>query len=266
MAFFNIEFMSQALARSVSFKGFVPNDVPPFVTQGNKNYERPMKTLILLHGYSDATSSWIFNSNIMELSGKYNMAIFCPSGENSFYLDREETGAKYGTYVGEELLSYVRKTFGLSDKREDTLIAGLSMGGFGAFHVGLSHSETFGGIVALSSALIVHEVANMKEGEGNPVANYAYYKTVFGEPSTVEASRNNPEVLVDDILSNHKPMPKIYMAIGTEDFLYENNQVMKKFLESRNVEFVYREEPGVHDFVFWNKHIEPGIQYVLGLA
>ena len=54
---------------------------------------------------------------------------------------------------------------------DKTAVMGLSMGGFGALHTALMFPETFGVCTALSSALIHNEVAKMKPGEGNPVAN-----------------------------------------------------------------------------------------------
>ena len=46
-------------------------------------------------------------------------------------------------------------------------------------------------------------------------------------------------------------------------FLYEENQIFRRFLEERKVPLVYREGPGTHDFVFWREHIEPAIRWLL---
>ena len=53
------------------------------------------------------------------------------------------------------------RTFGLQISAENTGIMGLSMGGFGAIHTALAYPDRFGKIGAMSSALIVHEVAGM---------------------------------------------------------------------------------------------------------
>ena len=131
---------------------------------------------------------------------------------------------------------------------------GLSMGGFGAIHTALAYPETFGTCAALSSALIHHEVANMKEGSGNSVANYDYYRLCFGEPSKLLESDNNPETLVRKIKASGGKMPKIFMACGTEDFLLEPNRRFHEFLESEGIEHVYEESEGIHDMVFWSKY------------
>lgn len=123
MALFSVDFYSKSLFRPVNFKLFVPNDVPPEMKMGNTYYERPTKILVLLHGYNGGNLDWALYSNASEISSKYNLAVILPSGENSFYLDSEATGHKYATFVGQELIDYVRNTFHLSSRKEDTLSA-----------------------------------------------------------------------------------------------------------------------------------------------
>ena len=66
-----------------------------------------------------------------------------PAGENSFYVDDEARGHLYGEFIGCELVEHTRQLFHLSEKREDTFIAGLSMGGYGAIRNGLKYHQTF---------------------------------------------------------------------------------------------------------------------------
>ena len=176
MALLTLQYYSTFLCRPTRVQLLLPNDVQEMAVQDNENYNRPMKTLVLLHGYSGSCDDWLTGSRVQEISGMYNLAIAMPSGENSFYLDQKGTGRAYATFVGKELIAYLQKTFGIAMKAEDTFIGGLSMGGFGALHTGLLYPENYSKIAALSSALIVHEVMEMKEGIGNAVADYDYYK------------------------------------------------------------------------------------------
>ena len=235
----------------------IPND-PREEAQPGPYSDRPMRTLFLLHGYSGKAENWVPE----ELPGRYNFAIVMPSAENSFYLNGEATGTDYQTMVGEELVDYVRRTFHLANSAEDTCIAGFSMGGFGALHTGLAHPDRFGKIGALSSALIVHEIAHMKPGEDNGVANYEYYRGCFGDLETVEESKNNPETLIEDLLKAHQPIPEIYMCCGTEDFLLDKNRAFHAFLDETGVEHIYREGPGIHDMVFWREHIVRVVEWM----
>jgi len=256
MSYFRIEYFSRALQRMTSFEMLIPND-PWF---GEIPAVKEMKTLFLLHGYNGKAGNWVRE----DLPGKYNFAIVMPSAENSFYLNGLSTGHAFQTMVGEELVDYVRNTFGLARGPEDTFIAGLSMGGFGALHTALAYPDRFGKLGALSSALIVHEVAEMKPGGGNAVANYDYYRECFGEPAELLQSDRNPETLVRKLKKAGKPIPAIYMACGTEDFLIENNREFHRFLEGEGVAHEYHESKGVHDMAFWSENIVKVVEWMFG--
>ena len=212
MATARFTFQSECLARTTDFFAILPNDMPEAAVKDNPHYARPTKTLILLHGYTGHCMDWVYGSTVQELSGKYNIAVICPNGENSFYLDHPATGRKYATHVGRELVDYARKTFGLSGQRSDTAVGGLSMGGFGAIHTALQFNHTFGKCFALSSALITHEVAAMKPGSDNGMSNYEYYELMFGDPKKLLDSENNPETLVKKHLKSGDLMPKFFLA------------------------------------------------------
>lgn len=250
MSQLSIEFFSNVLKRPVQFKMVIPNDLNPDWNVPQKRKGEPMKTLFLLHGYTGAAGNWVPE----ELPALYNFAIVMPSGENAFWVDGISTGHKYATFLAEELVNYVRSTFHLAMTKEDTFVMGLSMGGYGALHTALAYPETFGKAIGLSSAIIIHGIAHMKPGTDNGVANYEYYRECFGDLEVVEQSRNNLEVLVDEIIENKTEMPEIFMACGTEDFLLEPNRAFHNYLESKGVSHKYYESKGIHDMVFWTEY------------
>lgn len=264
MARMQVTYYSQALAGQTDFQLVLPNDLPPFLGEENPHHRRPTKTLMLLHGYSGGSADWVTGSCVQELAAQYNLAVIMPNGRNSFYLDREPTGEKFATFVGEELLEYCRSTFGLSRKAEDTFIAGLSMGGFGALRTGLAYSRNYSKIAALSSALIIHQLRDMKPEDTNPMANYAYYANIFGDLQTARERDCNPEVLVRQKLAAGEKLPEIFMACGSEDFLIEPNRAFRDFLKASGVPCAYHESPGIHDWKFWNEYLEPAIAWMVG--
>lgn len=264
MSDLTIRFHSTCLKRFTTFKMYIPDAVrenlPMFINQESEYAKRPTKTLFLLHGFTGDAGNWIPEY----LSEKYNFAVVIPSGENSFWLDGISTGHEFLKFIGEELVNYVRKVFGLAKCKEDTYICGMSMGGFGALHTALYYPEVFGKAAGLSSALIVHEVATMTEGKRNAVANYEFYRECFGDPSKVLESDNNPETLVKKLKAEGKPLPELFMCCGTEDFLLENNREFHRFLEAENVEHVYEEDAGFHDMAFWDKYVKKFIPLMFG--
>ena len=249
MARIEVEFFSNALVRPVTFRCVLPNDprdgIPAEETPWNS---RPMKTVFSLPGYTGG-AEW----GDEVLAAKYNTAIISVYGENAFYVDNASPSGKYARFIGEEMVDYVRKTFGLAMKPEDTYITGISMGGYGAIRTALAHPDVFGKVGAESSALIIHSIAHMKPGEDNGMSNYAYYNYLFGDLETIEESSANPEVLIREILREGKKMPEIYTCCGTDDFLIEPNRAFDRFLTEAGVPHVYEEGPGGHDVVFWNE-------------
>ncbi len=137
------------------------------------------------------------------------------------------------------------------------------MGGFGALHTGLMFNDTFSKIIALSSALIVKGLKHMSPEDKNPMANYAYYTQMFGDLAKAEETDHNPEVLVKKILADKSQMPDIYLACGTEDFLYGPNTAFKEFLDSMKVPVKFFAGPGIHDYNFWRAQLKAGLDWAL---
>ena len=266
MATIHVTYYSQALSGQSEFYMVLPNDLPPMMAMmggPNPAFQRPMKTIVLLHGYSGTAIDWLAGSSIQDLCSQYNIAAIMPGCRNSFYLDREATGEAYGTFVGEELIAYARKTFGLSDKAEDTFICGFSMGGYGALEIGLKYTHNYGKLVDLSGALIYREVAEMTPPNGNMVANYAYYASTFGDPKKVLESEANPEVLVKQKLAKGEKLPGIYIACGTEDMLCPFNKAFSAFLTENGVQHEAHFTPGEHNWKFWDPYLQKAIPWLL---
>lgn len=260
-----ITMFSQSLQRHTDVFVSLPPDPPSEEDQKSPYYQRPLKTILMLHGYNGSGRGVMLTWNVQNFATKYNLAVVCASAENSFYLNQKGTGRAYGDFFGIELPSFLRKHLGLFLSREDTLIAGFSMGGFGSLHVGMSHSEQFGGIIAVSSAMLPYSVAQMKPGH-NDIADYDYYKQTFGEPGEVLQSTNNPEILLMNMKREGHSIPPIYMACGTEDMLFEHNQKFACFLREQKISFRFDTEPGLHNQEFAIPHLDTGIRYLLSLS
>ena len=262
-----IRFHTRSLFGASRLRLLMPDDAPfyPYITENNPYYNRPAKTLVILHGFSGDECTWLYQGRAQELCLRYNLNIVLANGNISFYLNRVESGQNYCTFIGEDLMAFLRKTFSIAERREDTLIAGESMGGFGALHTGFAYPDTFGHIIALSSGLIQHEVSEMKpEGGGNFAANYEYYRTVFGEPEKLLESDNNPETLVKKMKAAGKQAPKVFMACGTEDFLLPTNIEFRDFLEREGIPVDFHIGEGEkHDFAFWNRMMDLALPWAL---
>lgn len=262
MALLQIQFFSQSMRREVALSALIPLDAPPIPGQPAEEI-KPLKALYLLHGYSGNHTDWIHFSRIRELSDKYKIAVFMPSGENHFYLDDEDKGQLYGEFLGRELVEFTRSMFPLSEDRKDTFIGGLSMGGYGAIRNGLKYADRFGGIIALSSALIPYTIAGLAPGYQDAIADYNYYTRVFGDLNQLLGSDKDPEALAMRLKEQGAHFPGIYMACGNEDFLLDVNRRFHDYLSQEEIPHHYKECAGTHDWNFWNEHIGPAIEWAL---
>ena len=264
MAFIQLSYYSVAISRTAHVALELPNDLPPWIIpQDNPHYQRPMKTLILLHGYQNDHTEWSTHANVRELAVKYNLAIVMPYGANSFYLDGKGRGSAYCRFIGEELPAYLEKTLGLSSKREDRFIGGISMGGFGAIHTAYSYPARFERVFAMGPALIVDAIKSIQPGFVDPMADYDYYCSTFGELSKLDTSPNNPAFLLKELKVSGSRIPPLFQVCGTEDFLIENNRAFRRFLEAEAAPAVYYEGPGAHEWDFWNQYVETAITFLL---
>ncbi|WP_337098265.1 alpha/beta hydrolase [Paenibacillus sp. YIM B09110] len=252
------------MRRELTFSALLPLDSPELPGQSVEQVKKPMKSLYLLNGFSGSHSDWNSFSRIRELSDKYNIAVFMPAGENRFYLDDEDRGELFGEYIGVELVEFTRQMFPLSKDRDDTMIGGLSMGGYGAIRNGLKYAERFGKIIALSSALIPYKIANIADDYYDGIAGYPYYRSVFGDLDHLLGSDKDPEALILRLIEKQADIPSIYMACGIDDFLLDVNRSFQQFLQAEKIDHTYKESSGTHNWDFWNETIVDALEWALG--
>jgi len=264
MASGRMEFHAQSIMQHANFAYCLPYDTEMEEVKDPSCYDRETKSIILLHGLTGTDTDWLYGGVAQMMSYQYNLAVFMPTTGNSFYLDKGYEGGNYATYVGEELPDFIHKVFGFCESRENTLIGGLSMGGYGAIHTALAFPERFSACIALSSALVMREVSvDYGDDQGDRTLPYGMVKDVFGSPDEILNSDKNPEVQYKNLKESGKDIPKLYMAIGTDDDLLQVNRDFADFLDKEGADYKYEEGPGKHDWFFWNEYLDRGLKYFL---
>lgn len=209
--------------------------------------------LYLLHGLSDDNSIWMRRTSIERYVQEMNLAVVMPDAARSFYTDMQG-GGKYGTYISEELPSKICSMFNISEKRQDTFIAGLSMGGYGAFKTALVHPVKYCFAASLSGAIDISEVVrNFSAREGDLKREL---ELIFGSQDTLEGSIHDLFYLLEKNLKEDIDMPYLYQCCGTEDYLYSGNVRFRDFAVNKGIKFEYEEGPGVHNWAFWDMWIQ----------
>lgn len=254
MALLQVNMFSQTLKRTVPLQVVLPSD--KVLSYGRTQKENgPYKTLYLLHGLLGNHMDWVSNTNIQRLAEDRNLAVVMPAGENSFYIDQPIPNNDFGEYTGRELVELTRRMFPLSHRREDTFIAGLSMGGFGAIRNGLKYYDTFGYIAVLSGAVQIFELPL-----DSPGRSLFQEDTCFGNLVDASLSDKNPRVAFQNLALKRESspslsFPEIYMACGSEDELCLVNRSLADFLKKGGAHVTYEEAPGGHNWTFWRSQI-----------
>ena len=253
MALISIDFRSETLKRSVQANVILPIE----------NCDGPYPTLYLLHGLTDNCNGWLSYTRIRKWAEESGLAVVMPSGENSFYMDilvKDGCLGDFGEYVGRELVEVTRKMFPLSDKREDTFLAGLSMGGFGTCRNALKYSETFGKAAILSGALHFYEYPEeWVNTQGNTIGEVKN----FGDLEKTRNSDRNPRFLMERIKNDPtKSFPSFYVACGLQDELLEANRSIAKALKDAGADVTYEEGEGRHDWDFWDEYIQHVLKWL----
>jgi len=260
MALIRADIFSVSLMRNITIHAVIPSDK---ITDPTKGIERKtFKTLYLLNGMMGNDFDWVTATRIERWAKDRDLAVIMPAGENRFYVDLEIPGQKYSTFVGKELVEQTRALFPLSDKREDTFIAGLSMGGYGATVNGLRFSETFSHIAALSAAYVLDRVDDAVYNAPWIGEDRAYLEHVFGNLSQLRGSEKDYEALILKLKEEKKDIPKIYMAIGVDDDLLDVNRKYHEFLQEQGVAVDYVEAPGAHEWDFWDSQIKKVLDWL----
>lgn len=263
MASGRMEFHARTIMQHANFTFVLPNDVEMEEVEDLRHYDREPMNLILLHGLTGTDTDWLYGGNAQWMAIQYNVNIFMPTTGNTFYLDKGYEGANFASFIGEELPEYISKAFGIKMNRGNTMIGGLSMGGYGSIHTALAFPERFSACIALSSAIHTRKMAKELESGIGGVIPVELTRDIFGDPKNLIDSDRNPEYQYRELAEKGAEIPKLYFACGTEDALIEDNRGFRDFLREQGADYIYEEGPGKHNWVFWNEYLDRGLSAVL---
>ncbi|HCA33816.1 MAG TPA: hypothetical protein DEP00_01605 [Lachnospiraceae bacterium] len=267
MAVMKIDSFSAAMGRNISFLAAGPLES---LKAGQK-----MRALYLLHGVTGAASNWFsltaasrkaIEANSHRAAGKDPVCLISLSGGNGFYhpVPDKRDGAwrpgadhkhDYQAFIGQEIVSLTRKMLPISDKREDTGILGLSMGGYGALRTGLLYRQTFGFAAGLSCALLTRIPT---EDEGAFWLRPDFEKVIFGPDGP--SLEDDVEDLAISLAKEGQTLPRLMVACGTEDSLLAYNRQLDQDWKKAGIEHDYLEHPGAHEWAFWEWGLEKALE------
>lgn len=252
MALLRIDHVPETVKVNLPLNVIVPD---PAALRAQPLSER--KVLYLLHGLSDDATAWQRFSPIETIAAKYGLVVVMPSVGRSFYTD-QPNGQLYFTYLTQELPRYLKDVFGLAPRREDTLLAGLSMGGYGAFKTAFHYPERFAAVASFSGVLSL-EIFNTLPGDPRQTE----FTHIFGDLSRLAGSAHDPAVWLKRAAETGVTLPRLYVACGRQDDLYPLGLHFLAQCRAQGIDVDYFEEDGHHDWPFWNIHIQRFLDWAL---
>jgi S-formylglutathione hydrolase FrmB len=250
MAHLTVDLFSESLEVGTTLVVVVPQatraqiGVPP-VTVPPQGWP----VLYLLHGLSDDQSAWVRYTAVERHARAAGLALVMPAGGRSFYAD-EVHGHAYWTWISEELPERVAELFRVSTRPEDTYVAGLSMGGYGALKLGLTHPGRYAAVASLSGAVDVRVLERPERAE--------LLQRVFD-------GRIPPEADLDALLdAAGREVPPLYLGCGTGDVLLAANERFAARARRAGVDVTTDFRAGEHEWGLWDGMVRDVIDWLPG--
>jgi putative tributyrin esterase len=206
--------------------------------------------LYLLHGLSDDHSAWVRYTSVERYATAAGLAVVMPAAGRSFYAD-EAHGHAYWSWISEELPRLVTEMFRVSPRPQDTYVAGLSMGGYGALKLGLTHPGRFAAVASLSGAVDVRGLADRPERS-------EIVDRVFD--GSFAAGDDLYELLAS---AEAADVPPLYLGCGTEeDRLMEANTRLAEQADAAGMDVTTDFRPGDHEWGLWDAMLPDVIEWL----
>ncbi|WP_392449883.1 alpha/beta hydrolase [Staphylococcus massiliensis] len=251
MALLSINYFSKTIGKHQRFIVILPETASQFDFNGKV---KPLKSMLLLHGLSNDETMYTRYTDIERYANIHEMAVIMPHADHSFYMNMAH-GHHYYDYVL-EVYQYAKQILPLSKAREDSFIAGHSMGGYGALNYAMTRGDLFEKAIIMSAPLDIEAVSHLTFYDFSLSA-------IVGDTTELKGSTYDPYVIVKQAIDKEKTVPEILLMCGTEDDFYVSNVSFKSFLDEQGMDVTFRDSPGAHDFKYWDYAIEKAIKWIV---
>ena len=242
-------FESSLTKRRHRFKALLPE------RYAHSSVEYPV--LYLLHGLFGSGANWLELTGLQNYLTAYEMIVILPEGEDRWYTDGASGEQdKFESSFIEELIPTIEKKYKVSGRRGSRAVAGLSMGGYGAFKFALKRPDLFTFAGSMSGAF---NAARIAENDCQPEWRELLSSLcqVFGEAGSRTRIENDLFKIVQEMRAeNVSSLPELYFDCGTADSFLKVNRDWAELLRSKKIAFEYSEISGGHDWDYWDKQLQ----------
>jgi len=238
--------VSKLMGRSMPYRIILPKNY-------NSSKQKRYPVIYLLHGLFGSNTNWTTLTKLPSYAQEHEFIIVNPEGENGWYTDSASKPAdRFESYIIKELIPEIDAKYRTIAARNGRVIAGLSMGGYGALKFGVKYPEMFSLAGSFSGALGAATYTSIP-------ALDAILKSIgeaYGPMGSETRKLNDLFALVRDASPEKiKTLPFIYLDCGTEDFLFQNNREFVELLREKKIPHEYRERPGGHAWPYWDGQV-----------
>lgn len=255
MALLRCDVASEVLQMGTQLTVILPQDLATPFSPGPVEPGPPPPVLYLLHGGGDDASGWVRQTAIERYVAPLGLAVVMPQVGRSYYTD-QAYGQRYWTFLSQELPYLVQALFRVSTARDDTFLAGLSMGGYGAVRWALAQPERFAAVASLSGVLDIARIRALHAPEREPALQAAFGD---GELTGTDADLLH---LMAEASRREQPLPAMYVACGSRDMLHDDNVRFVAAAAALGVDVHSNFRPGDHDWAFWDNEIRSVLDWL----
>ena len=228
-----------------------PMKVTVIVPDGVGPVDGAFPTVYLLNGYGGDYGSWgIVRPDLGDLADQFGVVMVMPDGRDTWYFDSTvNPKVQMESFITKTLVPYIDSRYPTVKAPEYRAITGLSMGGHGAYWLGLRHPDIWKNIGSTSGGV-----------------NFLPFPNRWKIAQALGEYKDNPEVWESHTIINLVPSIKpgeqnLIFDCGSEDFFAEVNHNFHQALLDAKIPHDYISRPGVHNRDYWNNALPYQLMY-----
>lgn len=246
-----IDFESKLVAEKLPYIVAVPES---YNAASSKTARYPV--IYLLHGWGGSPKNWV-DFGMAKLANEHQIIIVAVQGRLGWYTDAaSDPKRKFESYVIQELIPDVDRRYRTRAERSSRAVAGLSMGGYGAFKFAIKYPQMFSFAGSMSGAMAVASWRDETAMSGDRPLTRSIRETFYSPDKKVLETNDLFKLVRDMSAEQLRDLPYLYFDCGTSDLLvFASNRDMASLLLERRIPHEYRQLPGGHNSQYWTAQL-----------
>lgn len=230
-----------------------------------------MPVLYLLHGMGDNHTTWLKAGRLQQVADSCiangsmkPCMIVMPDAALTYYLNSKDGSTPYEDYFIKELLPAVEARYTCKTGKQNRVISGLSMGGFGCLLYAMHHPDLFSACYAMSPGIRNDEdIKHMSLTEFK-----RRYTTALGniqegdERITPWWHQNSILYLAEHMPEAEKKQVRYYIDCGDDDGLSKGSALLHIIMQEQHISHEYRVKNGAHTWDYWREALPTALAFL----